>query len=231
MAKHLKYDYILWDWNGTLFDDVDASINSINISLQQYNLPLMNRKRYFETFCFPVEKYYEKLGFDFTKASYIQLAQEFIDNYLVQSKKSAFLQSGAKEILEMIKSLNLKQGILSASEKQILIERLEFFAIKDCFDEILALDNIYAESKLELGINWMKSKKHAQRILLIGDSFHDYEVAQKMGISCILFSGGHSRKEDLKTKNVVVIDDLLDIKEFIYEEKTAVDAKEKCGCC
>lgn len=230
MAKQEKYDYVLWDWNGTLFNDVDASINSINISLKQYNLPLMTRKRYFDLFCFPVEKYYKKLGFDFSKASYDELAEDFIANYLIESKERAFLQQGAKEMLQYIDNLGIKQSILSASEKQILIERVKFYGIEMFFEEILALDNIFAESKLELGMEWIKTKNNNQRIVLIGDSPHDYEVATKMGIDCILFSGGHSTKQELLSKNVIVIDHLHQLKEYVYEEETNLENK-KCGCC
>ena len=50
----VNYDYLLWDWNGTLYNDVDASIKSINISLKEYNLPLLDKERYMEIFAFPL---------------------------------------------------------------------------------------------------------------------------------------------------------------------------------
>lgn len=231
MAKQTTYDYVLWDWNGTLFNDIDACINSINKSLQGNNLPLMTRERYLDLFCFPVEKYYQKLGFDFNKSSYAELAKEYIDNFLVESKSIALLHDGVKEILDYIQGIGIKQSILSASEKEILIERLEFYDIKKYFDEIMALDNIYAESKIELGTKWINSRKGNEKIVLIGDSPHDYEVASAMKIDCILFTGGHSPKEKLKKTKAVIVDDLCQIKEYIYEEKTATVEEQKCGCC
>ncbi|HHT83966.1 MAG: HAD family hydrolase [Christensenellales bacterium] len=221
----VNYDYLLWDWNGTLYNDVDASIKSINISLKEYNLPLLDKERYMEIFCFPVEEYYKKLGFDFEVASYDMLAKDFIRNFLIESKKSAFLQDGAKEVLRHFHALGIKQSILSASEKDILTERLVFYGIDGYFEEILALDNIYAESKLDLGLNWISKQNGDKKIALIGDSPHDYEVASAMGIDCILFTGGHGKKPELELKDAIVIDDLRQLKEIINTEKQSAYSK------
>lgn len=31
----MKYKYIIWDWNGTLFDDVKISVDTMNIMLEK----------------------------------------------------------------------------------------------------------------------------------------------------------------------------------------------------
>ncbi len=223
MVRHIKYKHILWDWNGTLFDDVDASIASINVSLKNYNLPLLDRERYFDIFCFPVEKYYERLGFDLEKTNYQQLAQEFIDNYLIESSKSASMQPYAIEVLKHINKLKIEQSILSASEKQILVDKLDFYSIAKYFADIIALDNIYAESKLQIGMEWIKERNNKEEIVLVGDSPHDYEVAKEMGIDCILFAGGHGCRKDLIMKDATIIDTLCQLKNHLYvTEESAV---------
>lgn len=60
MIKH-----IIWDWNGTLLDDVGLSLEAINIVLARYNLPPLRKERYLEIFTFPVIEYYRELGFNF----------------------------------------------------------------------------------------------------------------------------------------------------------------------
>ncbi len=57
--------HILWDWNGTLLDDVDLCVFTMSEVLAKHGLKKIDKKPSRETFCFPVMKYYQSLGFDF----------------------------------------------------------------------------------------------------------------------------------------------------------------------
>ncbi|MDD4316580.1 MAG: HAD hydrolase-like protein [Clostridia bacterium] len=214
MAK-IKYDHILWDWNGTLLDDIDACIISINKSLTEYSLPLMTRQKYFEKFDFPVKNYYARIGFDISGGKYETLAQDYIENYVAESKVSAKLHDGVVEMLQFFYENKVPQSILSASEYDILIERLGHYGILKYFAGIKALDNIYAHGKLHLGREWV-AQNPGKKVLFIGDTKHDFEVAADMGADCILFSGGHCKKQQLELIDCIVIDDLREIKEYVY---------------
>lgn len=215
MAK-IKYEHILWDWNGTLLDDIDACIISINKSLSEHNLPLMTKKAYFEKFDFPVKNYYAKIGFDISGGKYEKLAKEYIEKYVAESKVSAKLHDGVIEMLQFFYENNIPQSILSASEYDILLERLKHYDILKYFEGIKALDNIYAHGKLHLGREWVEQNRE-KKMLFIGDTKHDYEVATDMGADCILFSGGHCKKQQLEQIDCIVVDDLREIKRYVYE--------------
>ena len=62
-ALQHHYRTIIWDWNGTLLDDVDISIAATNMLLEERGLPLLDKKRYQEVFDFPVKDYYARIGF------------------------------------------------------------------------------------------------------------------------------------------------------------------------
>ncbi|HHU43067.1 MAG: HAD family hydrolase [Bacillota bacterium] len=214
MAKRDRYDHILWDWNGTLFDDIEENIKAINISLKKKNLSPLTKEKYLQLFSFPIENFYKKIGFEFEDNEYQILAHEFIENYKKESM-SAHLHNGVKELLDYFHKKRIGQSILSASEKTILEEKLSHFDIKKYFEDILALDNVYAESKAHLGIEWRKTKGKGKKAFMIGDTAHDFDVAKDMGIDCILFSGGHNKKEDLLNTGAIVVDNLIDIKDIL----------------
>src|SRR5262245_43055202 len=52
-------DHVIWDWNGTLLNDVTHAIDTINFLLEPRGLPLMSIERYREIFGFPIRRYYE----------------------------------------------------------------------------------------------------------------------------------------------------------------------------
>ena len=72
---------IIWDWNGTLLDDLQMTMLCINELLEEYDLPSLTIPRYRQIFRFPVKDYYELAGFDFAQESFEVLAQKFISNY------------------------------------------------------------------------------------------------------------------------------------------------------
>ncbi len=60
-----KVKQLIWDWNGTLLDDVRMCVNVMNVLLDKYALPELTCEKYKQVFDFPVKDYYANLGFDF----------------------------------------------------------------------------------------------------------------------------------------------------------------------
>jgi hypothetical protein len=78
----MKYSLIIWDFNGTILDDLELSLNSINIVLKRRNLPIIKDKAAYRTkFGFPIENYYRSLGMDFEKEPYKIPADEWVKLY------------------------------------------------------------------------------------------------------------------------------------------------------
>ena len=76
----MKYTDIVWDFNGTLLDDIRAGIDAVNEMLARRDLAtIQSVEQYRELFCFPIIDYYAKLGFDFEKEDYYSvLAPEWV---------------------------------------------------------------------------------------------------------------------------------------------------------
>ena len=73
--------HVLWDWNGTLLDDLDAAIDAMNGVLAANGLPLLDRARYRSVFGFPVQDYYGRLGFGPEHGTFEDWARAFLDAY------------------------------------------------------------------------------------------------------------------------------------------------------
>ena len=197
----MKYTHILWDFNGTLINDVETGIISLNTLLSRRNMPTIDTvEQYHSVFTFPITKYYENVGFDFSIEPYDKLAIEWVKENEINIRK-ARLCDGAKEALEFFKSKNIPQIVISATEVNYLRGHIEHLGITDYFEEILGLDNIHAESKVRLGIDWLK--RHPGAVpLMIGDTVHDAEVAKSIGCDCVLCASGHQSFETISKVGV-----------------------------
>ena len=76
-----KYKHIIWDWNGTIFNDAGLSLELTNGLLSKRKLPVLTLEEYRNVFTFPVKDYYSLAGFDFTKESFEKVGREWMDEY------------------------------------------------------------------------------------------------------------------------------------------------------
>ena len=203
---------IIWDWNGTLLDDVHISLSSVNHLLAERNLEILTHERYLDIFTFPVQKYYENIGFNFDNEPFEITAHQFIEIY-----NSAVIECGLHpnviSVLASMKTKGFKQFILSAMEQQLLEETVRQNNIFSFFNAVYGLNHQYATSKIETGLNLMAQNSLSPwQTLLIGDTIHDFEVAQSIGCQCILVAKGHQSRKRLESTGAKVIDNLFELR-------------------
>ena len=101
-------ELILWDWNGTLLDDVDLCVDALNRLLAGFGYPQRyDHERYRAIFGFPIEEYYVRAGFDFTKHSFAELAEKYMEDY-VPASAACPLADGAIDALEAFKAAGVR---------------------------------------------------------------------------------------------------------------------------
>ncbi len=203
---------IIWDWNGTLLNDLHICIETINLLLTRRELPLLNRESYREVFSFPVREYYKKIGFDFNKEPFEFPAKEFIDEYTARVD-SCQLHTHARHVLQAFQEKGLQQFVLSAMQQEELERTIGQHRITHYFQALSGLDNHYAASKTENGKILLQSLQiDPNQICLIGDTSHDYEVARELGCHCILIADGHQSAKRLRatgSKTLKQLEELL----------------------
>ena len=201
----MKYDYIVWDFNGTIIDDLELCRELLNKMLKDRNLKEVSLIKYRQVFRFPVIEYYKDCGFDFSKESFDDVSVEFINAYQPRSLKCGFVKDSVKTIIEC-NERGYVNSVISASEKNNLLEQLNHFGIINLFNEIVAIDNIQGGSKLKNAIEWRKKIGEDKKVLMIGDTLHDAEVARAIHADCRLVTiGSHQSKKRLQTSGFKVI--------------------------
>lgn len=207
---------VIWDWNGTLLNDLDFCVSTINILLKKRGLTLLNPESYKEVFSFPVKDYYKAVGFDFEKEDFSIPAREFIDLY-DDGVKNCFLHNAAIEVLTHFKDLGVRQFVLSAMKQNMLEQTLKQQNIFEFFIGVAGLNDHYASSKIERGKKLISEFKiEKSNSWIIGDTIHDFEVAESLGVRCILIADGHQSIERLQKTGGKVIGSLQEIMKFDF---------------
>jgi phosphoglycolate phosphatase len=208
---NFNYKHIIWDWNGTMLNDSWLCVQIINELLAKRNMQTISMQKYQDVFGFPVKDFYEKIGFNFSEEPFHIPATEYNDEYNRRRFQCA-LQNGVTDVLSHFRRVGLAQSLLSASQKSALEEAVEYYSLQSYFSFIYGLDDHYAHSKVEIANDLFRQIGLPDSdVLLVGDTTHDFEVAQSLGIDCILFCGGHHSKKKLELCNVPVIESYLEI--------------------
>ena len=210
-----KYRHIIWDWNGTLWDDTWLCVEINNHMLQRRRLPEITVDTYRNTLCFPVVDYYCQLGFDYENDPYDRLAEEFIAEY-EQRRFECALHEGARVLIHTLHTRNIPQAVLSAYQHDTLLQAVDYFGLTPFFNDIIGLDDIYAAGKVENGRKYIAGLDLApSEVLFIGDTIHDFEVAEAMGVNCILVACGHNSRSRLDSCGVPVLDAIDELQTYI----------------
>ena len=203
-----KYTHIIWDWNGTLLDDAWLCVDVMNGMLGERDLPLRTVDEYRELFDFPVKDYYVKLGYNFDAEPFDEVGMEFIRRYNRRHGESR-LHPEVREVLAAFALKGFSQNILSAREQSELISETRSLGVFDYFDRIRGLDDHYARGKSEVGCHLAEEiRADKTRMLFIGDTRHDAEVAAEIGVDCLLVPNGHQSESRLLQTGVRVIPSL-----------------------
>ena len=199
----------IWDWNGTLLDDIKESMHALNEVCKFAGIKeIHDLDLYRQLFQFPVKEYYRKVGFDFEITPFEQLAKIYMADYQPKSI-SAPLFKDALTCLNRINELHYEQYLLSASDLTYLHKQLSYHQLQPYFKAIYGLNNIHAKSKEALAHLLVKEQKiNINEVYFVGDSVHDYEVATSVGCKCILIASGHEHINKLKACDCVVLEDL-----------------------
>lgn len=205
----MKFDHIagiIWDWNGTLLNDTQLCVQTMNEMLGKRSLPVLSIDDYKDVFSFPVKDYYQRIGFDFQVEPFEIPALEFIERYNDQMNRCN-LHQDSLHVLDYIHSIGIRQFVLSAMKQDALDNCLNHHQISHFFEYVSGLDNHYAVSKTENGHRLISDLNlDASELILIGDTIHDFEVATELGCQCVLIANGHQSREILQNTGVLVID-------------------------
>jgi phosphoglycolate phosphatase len=183
-------DAVCWDWNGTLLDDAALALAAMNSVLHERGLPVLPHvDAYRKVFGFPVQTFYARVGV--TDVDFRVAAGRYLELF-ASSVRQAPLHPDADAALSAIGRLGVEQVLISATPTDVLQRQMAPHAIGDHFDQILGITDAYAPSKAAVVASWLRSSGHdPRRVLMVGDTNHDEEIADELALGFVRFAQGH----------------------------------------
>ena len=215
----MRYKYIFWDFNGTIIDDVNNALGCVNDLLERKNRSPITLKEYYNYVQTPIVGFYhhilppEEIDFD-------EISRDYHRDYNKRINETR-LAHGALELLRDLHSQGVHQYIITSNhteETELLTRR---FGISDFLDGVSGADDTLAGSKTERATRLFNELNiHRNDALFVGDTLHDLETANALGIDCVLVEYGHQGKKLLREHNAFTVASLDEVRSIIFDTRT-----------
>ncbi|MER7490648.1 HAD hydrolase-like protein [Streptomyces sp. NPDC126497] len=202
--------HIVWDWNGTLFHDVDAVIGATNAAFAELGLEPITLERYRELYCVPVPKFYERLMGRLPSAAEWELMDATFHRHYTEHHVRCGLAEGVVELLTAWVSAGRSQSILSLYGHEELVPLVRGFGIEAHFVRVDGRTGPSGGGKAEHMVRHLGTLTGVDpaRTVVIGDAADDALAALHVGARAVLYTGGSHSRASLEAVGVPVVDTL-----------------------
>jgi len=201
--------HLVWDWNGTLLDDLSLVVSSTNHTFAAVGGRSVDSDEHRRLFRRPVADFYaEILGRAVDAAEFEELDRIFHEAYRV-GLTTASLAADAEAA---IKAWPGSQSLLSMWFHDELVPAVRTYGLAGVFTRIDG-----RPTEVDGGLKAGHLARHlaelgttGDRVVLIGDSLDDAEAAEAVDAACVLYTGGFTDPARLRASGRPVADRLVD---------------------
>jgi len=211
----MQNKHIIWDFNGTLLNDAQLSVDCDNHVFDELGLPHITIEDYRAHMTMPVRDFYTALGIDLNVYKYETIARIWLDMFN-RDAVSCGLVPGALEAIDRLREKGYTQSILSASYEPDLRKQCEGLGLSSRMVVINGLSDESARKKTDIGRAQMKELGlEGKDVVLVGDMLADAELSRALGTACVLVPWGHNAAQRLKGAGFPVAASFEELEEII----------------
>jgi phosphoglycolate phosphatase-like HAD superfamily hydrolase len=189
--------HLVWDWNGTLLDDLPLVVAATNASIAVHGIGPITAEEHRRDFHRPIASYYAMLlGRPVADEEFAALDRAFHTAY-TDGLATCTLASDA---VEALRSWTGTQSLLSMWFHRELVPAVTRFGLTGHFTRVDGLRrSVGGGSKTPHLIAHLSALGlSGPECVLVGDSVDDAEAAAAVGARCVLYAGGFTGAERLR---------------------------------
>ena len=203
--------HIIWDWNGTLFDDLHIVVESVNASLASVGSSLtIDDDGYRDYYRRPVRDFYDVLlQRPVTDREWDTINQVFHEAYFERihhAKPNAEAHAAVTEV----GNRSLTQSILSMWTHTLLEPTVARHGLAGSMLAVQGSDAAEGSIKASLLRDHLEvlALSPEVKVVMVGDTFDDADAAAEAGVGAVFYDGGSHHRDALEATGVPVADTL-----------------------
>lgn len=202
-VKDIKY--VIFDYNGTLVDDVGIALKACNHMFKIYGVPHISLEQFRNTFTVPWIEFYMSNEVKEHQIDIEKHQKEYnkIDTRL--RNQGLNLHKNAKDTLDLLADKNIALGLLSSRNTKDLMTEVDSLGVAKYFDTIVGAEDINKDgtTRMKKGNKIIKEMKikNPPEVLYVGDMVTDIINSRELGFLVGVISGGWQSDDKLKSEN------------------------------
>jgi phosphoglycolate phosphatase-like HAD superfamily hydrolase len=208
--------HIVWDWNGTLLNDLELVVRSVSESIGRFGHDPIDADSYRDHYTRPVRSFYDSLfGRQVGDMEWSDLNKIFHEVYYA-GVDTASLADDAVSVLDGASGLGFGQSLLSMSTHEHLVPTVRTHGIERYFSLITGLERPSGEVKAaHLERHLLDQDVDPGTVVVVGDTPDDHMAAVSVGARSILYDGGSHHRHVLEAQGAPVADTLTAVLDMI----------------
>lgn len=213
-----KYDYVLFDFDGTVTDTGEGILKSLQYSFKAmgHEVPDLNDLK---KFIGPPIHYSYTTFYGISEDEVGDYIKKYRERYREKGIYECYVYDGIRDTIEALRSNGIKIGIASSKPVSLIYDVANYLGITELFDEITGVtvddSNHSGKAFLVEGCMEKLGAEDKSRVLMVGDRKFDIDGAAGAGVdSCGVLFGYGSEEEFLEHNATYIIEkaeQLLDI--------------------
>ena len=211
--------HVVWDWNGTLFDDQHLVVEGLNAVLDDAGVPRVDLATYQRLYTRPVQRFYERLfGRPIELDEWRHVDEVYHAGYRAALHRAG-LAADAHDALDAVHGAGRTQSLLSMWRHPELVSLVERLGVDGQFARVDGLRGPGGGLKAPFLVTHLRRLSHLSpsdpsRVLVIGDALDDAAAARHLGARCVLYDGGSHQRAQLQEAGVPVAGSLMEALEL-----------------
>ena len=181
---------LIFDWSGTLVDDLGPVIEATNAVFERYHLPPFDRDRFRREFRLPYSEFYAEFLPDIPLA---ELEVHFRPAFS-SAKSPVTVLPHAREKLEWCTHHGIRAFVLTSMDTQAFERQMDDFQLRHHFE---ATYSGIIDKRDMIHEIIERHRLKPQETAFVGDMTHDVETARHGGLSSIAVLTGYQHPEVL----------------------------------
>lgn len=202
--------HIVWDWNGTLLDDLAVVVEAVNVGLASVGVDPIDADGYRTHYTRPVSRFYASLLGRPVRTEEWQALNEMFHQAYFGRVDTVGLTADARRALDLVHAAGATQSVLSMAPHDHLVPIVMEHRLHEYFTAVRGSSGNRGEVKAEsLEAHLFEIGREAGDVVVIGDTPDDAAAAHHVGAAAVLYDGGSHHVADLEAVGVPVASSLV----------------------
>ena len=201
---------IIFDWDGTLCDSVGHIVRGVQTAAGEMGLPAPSDEAAADIIGLGLPQAMAVLFPEVPDERRRELIESYSRHYIANEEDTPELFSGAMETLETLKSRGLEVAVATGKSRRGLDRILGKLGLTDFFHATRCADETRSKPHPLMIHEIMEERRvPSERVIMVGDTEYDLEMASKAGVASVGVSFGVHSIERLQGHGPVAIVDAL----------------------